>query len=173
VLSDGMGVSALQRFERDALDQAGVTHVVVLEGINDIGMSNFSIGGLPKRDPPPTAEDIIQGHRQFIERAHLRGIKIIGATLTPYDGALYFTPDGEKVRQAVNQWLRTSNAYDGLIDFDSALKDPANPSKILPKYDSGDHLHPSDLGYQIMAETVKLELFKNGATASKATTGKK
>ena len=98
-------------------------------------MSSISIGGLPKRDPAPTAEDIIQGHQQLIERAHLRGIKIIGATLTPYEGALYFTPDGEKVpRQAVNQWLRTSNAYDGLIDFDSALKDPANPTKILPKY---------------------------------------
>jgi lysophospholipase L1-like esterase len=164
-----MGVSALQRFERDALDQAGVTHVVVLEGINDVGMSSISIGGLPKRDPAPTAEDIIQGHQQLIERAHLRGIKIIGGTLTPYEGALYFTADGEKVRQAVNQWLRTSNAYDGLIDFDGALKDPANPTKILPKYDSGDHLHPSDLGYQFMADAVKLELFKNDATAARAT----
>jgi lysophospholipase L1-like esterase len=169
VLSDGMGVSALQRFERDALDQAGVTHVVVLEGINDVGMSSITIGGLPKRDPAPTAEDIIQGHQQLIERAHMRGIKIIGATLTPYEGALYFAPEGEKVRQAINQWLRTSNAYDGLIDFDNAVKDPANPTKILPKYDSGDHLHPSDLGYQMMAEAVNLELFKSGATTARPT----
>jgi len=170
VLSDGLGVSALQRFDRDALDQPGVTNVVVLEGINDVGLASGRIPGLPRRDPAPTAEDIIQGHKQLIARAHMRGLKIIGATLTPYEGARYFTPEGEQVRQAVNQWLRTSNAYDGLIDFESALKDPANPTKFLPKYDSGDHLHPSDLGYQVMADTVKLELFKTGLTLVKTGT---
>lgn len=167
VLSDGMGVSALQRFEREALDQPGVTHVVVLEGINDVGLAAGLIPGLPKRDPAPTAEDIIQGHQQLIARAHMRGLKIIGATLTTYEGARYWSAEGEKVRQAINQWLRTSNAYDGLIDFESALKDPQNPTKFLPKYDSGDHLHPSDLGYQVMADTVNLELFKTASKGSK------
>lgn len=159
VLSDGLGVSALQRFDRDALGQPGVTHVVVLEGINDVGLSAGLIPGLPKRDPPPTAEDIIQGHLQLIARARLRGLTIYGATMTPYEGARYWTPEGEKVRQAFNQWIRTSKAYDAIIDFEAALKDPQNPTKFLPKYDSGDHLHPSDLGYQVMADTVDLALF--------------
>jgi lysophospholipase L1-like esterase len=167
VLSDGLGVSALQRFERDALDQPGVTHVVVLEGINDVGLSSGLIPGLPKREPAPTAEDIIQGHQQLIARAHLRGVKIYGATLTPYEGARYWSAEGEKTRQAINQWLRTSRAYDGIIDFESALKDPQNPTKFLPKYDSGDHLHPSDLGYQVMADAVNLELFKAAGKGSK------
>ena len=167
MLSDGLGVSALQRFERDALEQPGVTHVIVLEGINDVGLSAGLIPGLPKRDPAPTAEDIIQGHQQLIARAHMRGLKIYGATLTPYEGARYWSPEGEKTRQDINQWLRTSKAYDAVIDFESALKDPQSPTKFLPKFDSGDHLHPSDLGYQVMAETVSLELFKGGMKGSK------
>ncbi len=162
VLSDGLGVSALQRFDRDALGQPGVTHVIVLEGINDVGLSAGLIPGLPKRDPAPTADDIIQGHLQLIARAKLHGLKVYGATMTPYEGARYWTAEGEKVRQAFNQWVRTSHAYDAVIDFESALKDPQNPTKFLPKYDSGDHLHPSDLGYQVMADTVDLALFGIG-----------
>ena len=155
VLSEGtfnVGVNALARFERDALDQAGVTHIVVLEGINDIGQA--------RQNPTPTAEDVIAGHKQMIERAHTRGLKIYGATLTPFEGAAYFTREGEAKREAVNQWIRPSRAYDGLIDFDAATRDPAAPTKFLPQYDSGDHLHPNDAGYQAMANAVDLALFK-------------
>jgi lysophospholipase L1-like esterase len=160
VLSDGAGVSAQARFDRDVLAQPGVTHVVFMEGINDIG------GG--RENASPTAADVIGAHRQIIERAHARGLKIIGATLTPFEGAGYYTAVGEAKRQAVNQWIRTSKAYDGVIDFDAALRDPAQPTKFLPKYDSGDHLHPSDAGYEVMANTINLELFGIRAAALQA-----
>ena len=152
VLGDGAGVSALARFDRDVLMQTGVTHVVVLEGINDIGIA--------RNDPSPSADDLIAGHKQLIERAHARGLKIYGATLTPYEGAAYFTPEGEGKRQALNQWIRTSAAYDGVIDFDMVTRDPAAPTKFLPAYDSGDHLHPGDAGYKAMGDAVDLALFK-------------
>ena len=155
VLSEGAfnaGINALARFDRNALDQPGVTHIVVLEGINDIGQA--------RQNPTPTAEDVIAGHKQIVERAHSRGLKIYGATLTPFEGAAYFTQEGETKRQAVNQWIRTSHAYDGVIDFDVATRDAASPTKFLPQYDSGDHLHPNDAGYQAMANVVDLALFK-------------
>ena len=151
VLGDGAGVSALARFDRDVLMQTGVTHVIVLEGINDIGIA--------RNNPSPSADDLIAGHKQLIERAHARGLKIYGATLTPYEGAGYFTPEGEAKRQALNQWIRTSAAYDGVIDFDMATRDPAAPTKFLPAYDSGDHLHPGDAGYKAMGDAVDLALF--------------
>jgi lysophospholipase L1-like esterase len=151
VLGDGAGVSALARFDRDVLMQTGVTHVVVLEGINDIGIARSS--------PSPSAADLIAGHKQLIERAHARGLKIYGATLTPFDGAGYFTPEGEAKRQALNQWIRTGGAYDGVIDFDQITRDPAAPSKFLPAYDSGDHLHPGDAGYKAMGDAIELALF--------------
>jgi lysophospholipase L1-like esterase len=151
VLGDGAGVSALARFDRDVLMQTGVTHVVVMEGINDIGVA--------RSNPSPTAEDIIAGHKQLIERARARGLKIYGATLTPFEGAPYYTPEGEAKRQAVNQWIRTGKAYDGVIDFDMVTRDPAAPTKFLPAYDSGDHLHPGDAGYKAMGDAVDLALF--------------
>jgi lysophospholipase L1-like esterase len=151
VLGDGAGVSALARFDRDVLMQTGVTHVVVMEGINDIGIARSS--------PSPSAADLIAGHKQLIERAHARGLKIYGATLTPYEGAGYFSPEGEAKRQALNQWIRTSGAYDGVIDFDMVTRDPAAPTKFLPVYDSGDHLHPGDAGYKAMGDAVDLALF--------------
>jgi lysophospholipase L1-like esterase len=151
VLGDGAGVSALARFDRDVLMQTGVTHVVVLEGINDIGIA--------RNNPSPSAADLIAGHKQLIERAHARGLKIYGATLTPYEGAAYYTPEGEAKRQALNQWIRTSGAYDGVIDFDMVTRDPAAPTKFLPAYDSGDHLHPGDAGYKAMGDAVDLALF--------------
>ena len=154
VLSEGAfnaGINALARFGRDVLDQTGVTHVIVMEGINDIGQA--------RQNPTPTAQDLIAGHRQLIERAHTRGLKIYGATLTPFDGAAYFTQEGEAKRQALNEWIRTSKAYDGVIDFDQVTRDPAAPSKFLPKYDSGDHLHPSDAGYEAMGNAIDLGLF--------------
>jgi lysophospholipase L1-like esterase len=151
VLGDGAGVSALARFDRDVLMQTGVTHVVVLEGINDIGIA--------RSNPSPSAEDLIAGHKQLIERARARGLKIYGATLTPYEGAAYYTPEGEAKRQALNNWIRTSKAYDGVIDFDMISRDPAAPTKFLPAYDSGDHLHPGDAGYKAMGDAVDLALF--------------
>jgi lysophospholipase L1-like esterase len=151
VLGDGAGVSALARFDRDVLMQTGVTHVVVLEGINDIGIA--------RNNPSPTAEDLIAGHKQLIDRAHARGLKIYGATLTPFEGAPYFTSEGEAKRQALNKWIRSSGAYDGVIDFDMITRDPAAPTKFLPAYDSGDHLHPGDAGYKAMGDAVDLALF--------------
>jgi lysophospholipase L1-like esterase len=152
VLGDGAGVSALARFDKDVLMQTGVTHVVVMEGINDIGIA--------RNNPTPSAADLIAAHKQLIARAHARGLKIYGATLTPYEGAAYFTPEGEAKRQALNEWIRTSGAYDGVIDMDKATRDPAAPTRFLPAYDSGDHLHPGDAGYKAMGEAVDLALFK-------------
>ena len=158
LLNDGAGVSALARFDRDVLSQPGVKWLIVLEGINDIG-----IGGRPGADPPDavTAEDLIAAHKQIIERAHMHGIKVIGATLTPYVGAAYATEMGEGMREAVNQWIRTSHAYDAVVDFDATTQDPANPKQILAKYNIRDHLHPNDDGYKAMAAAVDLSLFKS------------
>jgi lysophospholipase L1-like esterase len=159
VLSEGpfaQGVNALARFDSDVLSLPGVTHVVVLEGINDIGQG--------RQNPSPTAEDIIAGHRQLITRAHARGLTIIGATLTPFYGAAYYTEVGEAKRQAVNDWIRSSTAYDGVIDFDKATRDPGDPKRLLAAYDSCDHLHPSDAGYKAMADAVDLELFLTRST---------
>ena len=152
VLGDGAGISALARFDKDVLMQTGVTHVVVMEGINDIGLA--------RNNPTPSAADLIAGHKQLIARAHARGLKIVGATLTPYEGAAYFSPEGEAKRQALNEWIRTSGAYDGVIDMDKVTRDPAAPTRFLPAYDSGDHLHPGDVGYKAMGDAVDLALFK-------------
>ena len=163
VLTEGAytaGVNVVGRFERDVLAQPGITHAIVLEGINDIGNA--------RDNPTPTAEDLIAAHKQLIDRAHTRGIVILGATLTPYEGAMYFTATGEAKRQALNQWIRTSRAYDGVIDFDEATRDPAHPARFLPLYDSGDHLHPGDAGYKAMAEAIDLALFKKAAAATRS-----
>jgi lysophospholipase L1-like esterase len=156
LLNDGAGVSALARFDRDVLSQPGVEWLIVLEGINDIGL-----GGRPGAPPPDTvtADDLIAAHKQIIERAHLHGIKVIGATLTPYVGAAYATDQGEAMREAVNQFIRTSGAYDAVIDFDAAVRDPENPKQIRPAYNIRDHLHPNDDGYKAMAEAVDLSIF--------------
>jgi lysophospholipase L1-like esterase len=154
VLGDGAGLSALARFDKDVLMQTGVTHVVIMEGINDIGIA--------RSNPGPSAADLIAGHTQLIERARARGLRVYGATLTPFEGAAYWTPEGEAKRQALNEWIRTSGAYDGVIDFDMVTRDPAAPTKFLPAYDSGDHLHPGDAGYKAMGEAVDLALFGSG-----------
>jgi lysophospholipase L1-like esterase len=146
------GVNALARFERHALSQPGITHIIVLEGINDIGVA--------RQNPTPTAEDLIAGHKQLIEQAHTRGLKILGATLTPFYGAAYYTEVGETKRQTLNEWIRTGKAYDAVIDFDKVTRDPGNPKMFLPQYDSCDHLHPSDAGYKAMADAIDLSLFK-------------
>ena len=151
VLCDGAGVSALARFDRDVLVQPGVTHVVVLESINDIGIGRSS--------PLPSAVDLIAAHRQLIERAHAHGLRIYGATLTPFEGAAYATPEGEAKRQAVNEWIRTGKAYDGVIDFDAAVRDAAAPAKIQQQFNPGDNLHMNDAGYKAMADAINLGLF--------------
>jgi len=153
VLDDGVGPNALARFDRDVLAQPGVTHVTIMEGINDIG------GGGSK--PYPSVADLIAGHRQLIDRAHARGIRVIGATLTPFEGAAYRTPEGETKRQALNNWIRTSKAYDAVLDFDAAVRDPANPNKSQAAFDSGDHLHPSPAGYEAMASSIDLAIFRS------------
>ena len=148
----GFGVNALARLELDVLSLAGVTHVVVLEGINDIGL----FGTLAPEEA--SSDEIIAAHRQLITRVHARGLKIYGATLTPFEGAFYFSPEGEEKRQAVNEWIRTSGAYDAVIDFDAATRDPTQPSRFRPGF-SEDSLHPNDAGYKAMADAVDLTLF--------------
>jgi lysophospholipase L1-like esterase len=158
LLTEGVvpfGINALARFDRDVLAQAGVSHVIVLEGINDIGMA-------ARGTPGPSADDLIAAHRQIIERAHSHGLKIYGATLTPFEGAAYFSAEGEVKRQAFNAWMRTGKAYDAVIDFDAVVRDPQNPSKVQAAYDSGDHLHPNDAGYLAMGNAIDLKLFESG-----------
>ncbi len=151
VLQDGAGVAALTRFDRDVVAQTGATHVIVMEAINDIGRA--------REAAEPSAADLIAGHEQLIARAHAHGLRIYGATLTPFMGASYSTDTGEAKRQAVNQWIRTSGAYDGVIDFEAVVRDGSSPPKIMPSFDPGDHLHFTDAGYQTMGEAVNLSLF--------------
>jgi lysophospholipase L1-like esterase len=153
------GVNALARFDRDVLSEPGVRYVIVLEGINDIG---HAPGSAPASETV-SAEDIIVGLKQLIARAHEHGLKIFGATLTPFEGTIfpgYYTPEKDTKRKAVNEWIRTSNAFDGVIDFEKAVRDPKNPGRMLPAYDGGDHLHPSDAGYRAMADEIRLSLFQ-------------
>ena len=157
ILHDVAGPSALARFDRDVIAQAGVKYLIILEAINDIGHAYDT------RRPYDvvSADDLIAGYVQMAERAHTHGIKVYIATLTPYVGASYASPAGEQVRQALNQWIRTTSQIDGIIDFDKATQDPANPAMFLPAYDHGDHLHPSDPGYKDMGDAIDLKLFQS------------
>lgn len=152
------GRSVLERFERDVLPTAGVKYLVLMIGINDIGNSSPA--------QPVTALDLIAGYRQVIARAHAKGIAVYGATLTPFEGAAYYSAEKELVRQTVNNWIRTADEFDGVIDFDAATRDPARPSRFLPAFDSGDHLHPSDRGYEAMGNAVPLALFRSPAAGT-------
>ncbi len=155
LLHDGAGQKALARFDRDALDMAGVKAILLLEGINDIGWA-FD----PRGDGGPlTANDIIAAYQDLIQRAHARGLKIFLGTLTPFEGATYSRPQGEKVREEVNAWIRKGQGFDGVVDFDEALRDPSSPLHFLGADQCGDDLHPNDAGYQAMAETVFQRLF--------------
>ncbi len=159
------GVSAPARFTRDVLDRPGVRDVIVLEGINDVGvgMAHPGIENV-------STDRIIAVYREMIAQAHARGLKIFGATILPYQGAGYFTAAGETIREQVNNWILTSRAFDGVIDFNAVMSDPANPLRLNPFYDSGDHLHPNDAGYQAMADAINLQmLFPAGLTAGAAT----
>jgi lysophospholipase L1-like esterase len=155
ILHDNTGPSALARFDRDVLAQAGVKYLVIMESINDIGHATDPA----KPYDVVTAEDLIAGLSQLATRAHTHGIKVIGATLTPFVGAKYQSPAGEAMRQAINQWIRTTNQLDGVIDFDKVTTDLTHPGIFLPLDDSGDHLHPGDAGYKAMGESIDLNLF--------------
>jgi len=156
VLIHCVGQNALARFDRDVLSQIGVKYVIVLESINDIGF----LHNANRPDYKLNAEDIEQALGQLVARAHERGIKVFGATITPYKGAGYFTENGEQIRQAVNHWILTSGVFDAALDFDKVTGDPANPLQFAPQYDSGDHLHPKDAGYAAMADSINLSLFR-------------
>jgi lysophospholipase L1-like esterase len=169
LLYDGAGVSALARFDRDVLALPGVTEMIVLEGINDIGWPHWNPAqehsGHPFTDSPyaaqtVTAPQLIQGLQQIIERAHQHGIRVIGATLTPFEGDGFYTAEGEAVRQQVNQWIRTSGAFDGVIDFDAAVRDPGHPTRFREEFQWGDYLHPDSAGYKAMAAAIDLSLFR-------------
>ncbi|MET0980457.1 MAG: SGNH/GDSL hydrolase family protein, partial [Telluria sp.] len=150
------GRDTLERFDRDVLATAGVRYLISLIGINDICYSSGS-------NPIPVAE-LIAGWRQVIARAHARDIIVIGATLPPFEGFVYYTAAREAVRRAANDWMRASGEFDALFDVEAALRDPANPTRILPAFDSGDRLHPNDAGYQAMANAVPLAPFVSGST---------
>jgi lysophospholipase L1-like esterase len=153
ILHDGAGPNLLARFDRDVLDTPGVADVVLLEGINDIGWGD-------RPDNLASADELIAAYKQLILRAHARGLKIYAGTLTPFEGAVYYTASGEAKRRAVNDWIRHSGAFDGVIEFESAVWDPAHPTRYLAAAEHGDHLHPSDEGYRRMAEAVNLKPFE-------------
>ncbi len=155
VLNETTGPSAISRVDRDVLAQSGARYVIVLESINDIGR----LAHVQVPWDAITAPQLEWGLKQIADRAHEHGLKIIGATLTPYGGANYHSDAGEQVREAVNDWIRTSGVFDGVIDFDKITHDPQNPTQFNPLYDSGDHLHPSDAGYKAMGEGIDLTLF--------------
>ena len=154
VLLDGYGPNAVARINRDLLARSGARYVIILESINDIG--RFATDHQPYGDLTQRLE---AGIAQIAAQAHQHGIQVIGATLTPYQGAGYYSEDGEAVREAVNQWIRTSPIFDGVADFDKAVRDPQNPLHFAAQYDSGDHLHPGDAGYEAMAGAIDLSLF--------------
>jgi len=168
VLNDGFGASALARFDRDVLATPALGYVIVFEGINDIGISYMPrtqggpLAAFMKTfaGAPVTADDIIAGYRQLIARAHEHGVKIYGATITPYEGAGTYSAEGEAARQAVNAWIRTSGAFDAVLDFDAVWRDPAHPSQIRDGFHMGDHLHGSDAGYKALADSIDLGLFR-------------
>jgi len=161
LLTDGLGPNVLSRFDRDALAPAGVQWVIVFEGVNDLG-------GLARLDEVTAAEHaslvrrVVAAYQQVIARAHAHGLRVYGATITPYVGSTYYHPGpmSEADRQAVNQWIRTAGHFDALIDFDAVVRDPQHPDQLLPIYDCGDHLHPSPAGFKAMGDAVPLDLFR-------------
>ncbi|MCR1804465.1 SGNH/GDSL hydrolase family protein [Stenotrophomonas geniculata] len=168
LLRDGMGESVLARLQRDALDQPGVASVIVLIGINDISWPGTAFA---RNQARPALAELQAGYRALAEQARGRGIRIAGATLTPFAGALpgtplddYYHPDKDVLRRQLNAWLRTDSPFDAVIDLDAALRDPADPSQMAAAYDSGDHLHPGDAGNRAMAEAVDLEVLMGPST---------
>lgn len=167
VLTDGAAQNALARFDRDVLSVPGATHLVIFEGVNDLGRAfgtpapaASGAAVAPLMDPVFGSDLLIDGYRQLIARARARGLIVYGATIAPYEGAGYWHPDGEAVRVAVNEWIRTSGEFDAVLDFDAVLRDPARPAQIKEGLHSGDHLHGSDAGYRALADSIDLTLFR-------------
>jgi lysophospholipase L1-like esterase len=156
LLRSSWGQAAVARFDRDVLAVPGVSHVILLEGINDIGMAGQSIFGI---EPDLEVNELIAGYAQIIARAHIRGVKIFAGTLLPFRGARYFSEEKETKRLAVNAWIRTTKSFDGTIDFEAAVRDPNAPDKLRVEYDSGDHLHPNDAGYTALGDAIDIKLF--------------
>lgn len=154
VLHNGSGPNALARFDRDVLAVPGLSHVIVLEGVNDLG------AGARGQNPPPEAEDLIAAYRQLIARAHGRGVRVLLGTILPYKGAGYWSEYGEGTRTAVNAWIRTNREADGHVDFARAVEDQADPSRMAARFNSGDWLHPNDAGHAAMAHAVDLKLLQ-------------
>lgn len=172
LLSDGMGVNALARLDRDVLAQPGVDSVIVMLGINDISWPGTAFAREARR---PSLDDLTAGYRQLVTQAHGHGVRVIGATLTPFEGALpgtplddYYHPDKDALRRQVNEWIRHSGVFDAVIDFDAVLQDAAHPARMAAHYDSGDHLHPGDAGNRAMAAAVDLEALLPGLDASRS-----
>jgi len=152
------GAGGLSRLDRDVLQIHGLSYIILLEGENDIGMSGHTL--MAGENPPLTAQDLIAGYRQVIARAHIRGIKVAIATMLPFGGApTHYTPEHDQVREAVNQWIRTSHEPDAVIDFEKVARDPNTPSKLAPAFDSGDHLHPGEAGFKALAASIDLSIF--------------
>jgi lysophospholipase L1-like esterase len=161
LLNDGAGQSSGARFDRDVLSVSGVSHVIVLIGVNDLGIGYGPPRQGARPNPnPPSFEAMQAGYRQLIARAHAKGVKIYGATITPYEGASYWSPAGEAIRERLNEWMRNSKEWDGVIDFAGAWADPAKPSTMKPGVGAADHLHGSDAGYAALGDAIPLELFK-------------
>ena len=156
------GVNALARFDRDVVGRAGAKEVILLMGINDFGFSETPPNPVTNPLPEVSAAQVEAGYEQIIAQAHAAGLRIFGATLTPYQGSGYYSAVGEAKREAVNTWIRTSGAFDGVIDFDAVVRDPSNPLAINPVFDSGDHLHPNDAGYQAMANAIPVRMLLGG-----------
>lgn len=160
LLTDGLGPNALARFDHDVLAQPGVRYLIVLEGVNDLG-GLTRLGDVSRAEHESLVRRIIAAYQQIILRAHSHGIIVIGGTIAPYTGSDYYhpPPSDELDRQAVNRWIRSPGNFDAVVDFDKVMRDPAHPDRLLPVYDSGDHLHPSPAGYRAMAAAIPLALF--------------
>ncbi len=161
LLREGLGPNVVSRFDRDVIARSGVTHVIVLIGTNDLGILHRN-----KEDTPQARQrlvsELMSGYRQIVERAHAHGICAIGGTIVPMIDSDYYHPSLETNadREEVNRWIRTSGVFDAIADFDAAIKDPQHPEQMLPKYDIGDHLHPSPAGFRAMADAVPLEALR-------------
>ena len=161
LLTDGLGPNALARLDRDVIAQTGARWVIVLEGINDIGRLSRE-GEVPESEHKELVHQVIAAYQQIIARAHTHGLMVIGGTITPFVGSGYYHPAAanEADRTEINRWIRTPGNFDAVVDFDEAIRDPDQPDRILPAYDSGDHLHPSPAGYRVMANAIPLALFR-------------
>jgi lysophospholipase L1-like esterase len=160
LLTDGLGPNVLARFDRDVLAQTGVRYLIVLEGVNDLGGLTRN-GEVSPAEHSALVRRIEEAYQQVVLRAHAHGIRVVGATILPYTGSDYYHPgpSNEDDRQAVNQWIRTPGHFDEVVDLDKVMRDPAHPDRLLPEYDSGDHLHPSPAGYNAMGSAIPLSLF--------------